>query len=164
MTNRKKAALCASVTALVALAAPFGSSALAQETVRTHDRDVVFDVQHPCTLENVIGDTTVRTTVTETDNGNGTTTVEIHQKTHGQQLLGVVSGDWYTFNGAVDSHTTETILGSSGTVETKTIFIHTSEDVAFEEEPGMDDFHQRLDFIVNPLLPPTVIRDTGECK
>jgi hypothetical protein len=76
-----------------------------------------------------------------------------------------VSQDWYVFNENLDSHTSETILGRSGTVETHTRFIHTTEDIAFQEPmQGLDDFHQRLEVVIQPLLPPVVVSDTGHCQ
>jgi hypothetical protein len=138
--------------------------ALVQSSETFHE-EVEFAEEHPCTGEIVEGDTTVRMTITTTDNGDGTTTVDVHQHTHGQQLRGVVSQDWYVFNENMDSHTSETIIGSSGTVDTHTRFIHTTEDLAYQElMQGLDDFHQRLEVVVQPLLPPTVVRDTGHCR
>ena len=47
---------------------------------------------------------------------------------------------------------------------TKTVFVHTSEDLAFQEEPGLDDFHQRFTVTFSPLSPPVVRGLLGECK
>jgi hypothetical protein len=150
------------VLSLGALLLPFAASPAQAET---YHEEVEFASEHPCTGEVVEGDTKVKMTITTTDNGDGTTTVHVHQHTHGQQLLGVVSQDWYVFNENQDSHTTETLLGPSGTVEAHTRFIHTSEDLAYQElVQGLDDFHQRLEIVIQPLLPPVVVRDTGRCQ
>jgi hypothetical protein len=126
--------------------------ALAQS--QQHHEEVEFASDHPCTREFVEGDTKVKMTITTTDNGDGTTTVHVHQHTHGQQLLGVVSGDWYVFNENQDSHTTETIIGPSGSVDTHTRFIHTTEDLAYQElAQGLDDFHQRLEVVIQSRRP-----------
>lgn len=165
MTNRTKASIPAAVAA-VALLIPFSAqTASAQDDTTVHEREVEFASEHPCTHEIVEGDTRVRMTIETTQNDDGTTDVHITQHTHGQQLLGVASQDWYTFNEARDIHQNETLLGNSGTIESRTIFIHTSEDLAYQElAEGLDDFHQRLEVVFSPLLPPTVVRDTGHCK
>lgn len=151
--------------AFVALVLPFAAQPAFAQTSETYKDEVEFASEHPCTREVVEGDTKVKMTITTTDNGDGTTTVDIHQHTHGQQLLGVVSLDWYVFNENQDTHTEETILGSSGSVETHTRFIHTSEDIAYQElAQGLDDFHQKLEVVFTPLLPPVVVRDTGRCQ
>lgn len=153
------------VFAFVALVLPFAAQPAGAQTSESYKEEVEFASDHPCTREIVEGDTKVKMTITTTDNGDGTTTVDVHQHTHGQQLLGVVSQDWYVFNENQDSHTTETIGGSTGTVETHTRFIHTSEDLAYQELlQGLDDFHQKLEVVVQPLLPPVVVRDTGRCQ
>jgi hypothetical protein len=152
------------VVAAAALVLPL-SAAPAFAQTQTHQEEVEFASEHPCTREIVEGDTKVKMTITTTDNGDGTTTVHVRQHTHGQQLLGVVSQDWYVFNENQDSETTETIFGQSGTVETHTRFIHTTEDLAHQElVQGLDDFHQRLEVVIQPLLPPVVVRDTGQCR
>ena len=167
MTNRTRLSASAAVIALVAVALPLAGGTASAETVKTHDKDVVFDAQHECTGENVSGDTTVKMTITTTENDDGTTTVHTHQKTHGQQLEGFPSLDQYTFNGAEDVETTETLLGPSGTSSIKTIFIHNGEGpvgTAVGSLEGMDDFHLRQDLIISPILPPTMVRDSEECK
>lgn len=164
MTNRTRLSASAAVVALTAFALPLAGGTALAETVKTHEKEVVFDAEHPCTKENVIGDTRVKMTITTTEHDDGTTTVETVQHTHGQQLYGVISQDWYTFNNAEDVRKTETIFGSSGTAESKTQFIHTDEDIANLEVPGEDDFHQKLDIVISPLLPPVVVKDTGRCQ
>lgn len=160
MTNWKKGSTFASVLAAVSLMLPLSNVASAE----TYREEVEFASTHPCTGELVEGDTKVKMTINTTNNPDGTMTVDITQQTHGQQLLGLVSQDWYVFNEGQDTSETFTLLGPSGSVTTRTTFIHTSEDVAFQEEPGLDDYHQRLLVTFTPLLPPTVVRDTGECK
>ena len=167
MTNRTRLSASAAVIALVAVALPLAGGIASAETVKTHDREVIFDSQHECTGENVVGDRTVRTTITTTEHDDGTTTIHTHQKTHGQQLVGFPSTDQYTFNGAVDVHTTETILGRSGTAQFKTIFIHNGEGpvgTAVGAQQGVDDFHLKQDVVVSPILPPTVVLTGEECK
>lgn len=164
MTKRIKGLIPATVFSVVALVLPLTANTAFAQTQQVHERDVEFASQHPCTEELVEGDTTVHMTITTTNNPDGTMTVKVKQHTHGQQLLGVISQDWYTFNDAEDTEETFTLLGPAGSVSTKTIFIHTSEDVAFQEEPGLDDLHQRFAIAFSPLLPPTVVRDTSECK
>lgn len=158
MTNRTKASIPASLIAL-ALVLPLGATPASAQPQHVHEDEVVFASQHPCTEEPVEGDTKVKMTITTTENSNGTTSVKIRQHTHGQQLLGVISQDWYVFNDAQDEETTYTLFGPSGSVDTWTRFIHTSEDVAFNEEPGKDDYFQRTSVIFSPLLPPTLVED-----
>lgn len=163
MTKRNKALIPAAALCAVALLLPFTASPAFAQT-QTFEEEIEFAGDHPCTLEPLQGDTRVRMTITTTNNPNGTMTVRIHQHTHGQQLLGLVSNDWYVFNEGEDTVTETTLLGPAGTTNTKTIFVHTSEDLAFQEEPGLDDYHQRLVVTFSPLLPPTVLKDTAECK
>lgn len=163
MTKRNKGLIPAAALAAVALMLPLSGNALAQ-TQQVHEDDVEFASVHNCTGETVQGDVFVHMTITQTANPDGTTTVSIKQHTHGQQLLGLISGDWYTFNDAQDQTETFTIFGSAGTVTTRTEYIHTTEDVAFQEEPGKDDFHQRLAVTFSPLLPPVITKSTAECK
>ena len=131
---------------------------------QTHKFETEFPPDHPCTHEPLEGDLRVRWTIVTQDNPDGTMKVTIHQHTHGQQLLGLISLDWYVFNGAQDTHQEFTLLGPSGSVTTKTVFVHTSEDLAFQEEPGLDDFHQRFTVTFSPLSPPAVSGLAGECK
>lgn len=161
MTKLRKASSIAAALAAVALVLP--SPALAQ-TQHIHEDEVEFASIHNCTGEAVQGDVWVKYTITQTDNGDGTTTVKIKQHTHGQQLLGLISNDWYVFNDAQDTEETFTVFGSTGTVSTRTDYIHTTEDVAYQEEPGKDDFHQRLAFTFSPLLPPVITKSTSECR
>jgi hypothetical protein len=160
MTKVRKASAIASALAAVALALPLSSPASAA----TYQEEIEFATDHPCTREIVEGDTTVRMTINTTSNPDGTQTVQVIQHTHGQQLLGVVSQDWYVFNEGENTNESFTLVGPSGSISTRTTFIHTSEDLAYQEVPGMDDFHQRLLVTFTPLLPPTIVRDTGECK
>lgn len=162
MKRSRKALVPTAVLAAVGLLLPLSGTASAE--TQTFHEEVQFSSTHPCTGELVEGDTKVKMTITTTNNPDGTMTVGIHQHTHGQQLLGVVSQDWYVFNDGQNSSETFTLLGPSGTVATRTTYIHTSEDVAFQEQPGLDDFHQRLVVTFTPLLPPTVVKDTSECK
>jgi hypothetical protein len=161
MTNWRKGSIPATLLSVVALVLPLTASPAHAETYR---EDVEFSSVHNCTLEAVQGDAWVKITIETTDNGNGTTTVAMKQHTHGQQLLGLISGDWYVFNNGEDFTDTATIFGSSGTVYSRTEYIHTTEDVAFQETAGLDDYHQRLKFTFSPLLPPVVTKDTAECK
>lgn len=157
MTNSRKAFIPAVLA--VALALPLTASSAFAQTQHVHEDEVVFASQHPCTEEPVEGDTKVKMTITTTENSNGTMSVKIRQHTHGQQLLGVISQDWYVFNDAQDEETEFTLLGPAGSVDTWTRFIHTSEDIAYNEEPGKDDYFQRNSVVFSPLLPPTVIED-----
>lgn len=161
MTRFGKAHVWATVASAVALALPlFAKPALAE----TFHEEVEFAAVHDCTGETVEGDTKVRVTFTTTENSDGTTTVHTKQHTVGSQLRGVISNDKYTFNNSEDVEETFTILGSFGSIKFKTIFVHSTEDVAFEEEPGKDDFHQKFNATFAPLLPPVVTKDTAECK
>jgi hypothetical protein len=49
-------------------------------------------------------------------------------------------------------------------VFSRTEYIHTGESLAFQEEPGLDDYHQRLKFTFSPFLPPVITRDTADCR
>lgn len=160
MTRIRKAR-AATVASAVALALPLLAN---PAPAATYQEEVQFSSTHQCTQEPVEGDTKVRMTITTTENSDGTTTVHTKQHTVGSQLRGLISNDKYTFNDSQDVETTETILGAAGTVETKTIFVHSSEKVAYLEQPGVDDLHQRLDVVITPLLPPTVVMDDTECK
>lgn len=160
MTNWRKAASVTTGLAAVALMLPLSSFAAAE----TYHEEVEFATTHPCTQEPVEGDTKVKMTINTTNNPDGTMGVTIHQHTHGQQLLGLISQDWYVFNDGQNTSESYTLLGPSGSVATRTTFIHTSEDIAYLEPQGMDDYHQRLVVTFTPLLPPTVLKDTGECK
>lgn len=161
MPNRRRASTRAALLALTFLVTAAGPAVAASETYQV---EIEFPPDHPCTHEPLEGDLRVRWTIVTQDNPDGTMTVTIHQHTHGQQLLGLVSQDWYVFNGAQDTHETFTLLGSSGHVTTKTVFVHTSEDLAFQEERGLDDFHQRFTVTFSPFTPPVVTGTTGECK
>lgn len=161
MTKLRKASAVAAALAAVALVLP--SPAFAQ-TQHIHEDDVEFASVHNCTGEAVQGDVWVKFKITQTANSDGTTTIEVKQLTHGQQLLGLVSGDWYVFNDGQDSTETFTLLGPTGTVSSRTTYIHTGEDLAFQEQLGLDDFHQRLEITFSPLLPPVITKSTSECK
>jgi hypothetical protein len=161
LTRSRKAHAVATVASAVALALPLFASPAA---AATYSEEIEFASEHECTGEPVAGDTRVRYTITTTENPDGTTTVHTKQHTVGSQLRGLISNDKYTFNDAQDVETTETIVGNAGTVRTKTIFVHSSEHVAYLEQPGADDLHQRLDIVLTPLLPPTIVLDDTECK
>lgn len=163
MSNRKKRLLFAAVTALACIEVAATPSAAIAAT-ETYQREIEFTPDHPCTHEPLEGDLRVRWTIVTQDNPDGTMKVTIHQHTHGQQLLGLISQDWYVFNGGQDTHESFTLAGPSGSVTTKTVFVHTSEDLAFQEEPGLDDFHQRFTVTFSPFAPPVVTGFTAECK
>ncbi|HEX2296566.1 MAG TPA: hypothetical protein VHN37_14835 [Actinomycetota bacterium] len=151
----------AAAAAAVAVAVPlFARPALAE----TYRDEIVFDQEHECTLENVVGDTKVKITIETKNNPDGTTTVKSTQHTHGSQLRGVISGDKYVFNNSEDVVETFTLLGSSGSVKSKTIFVHNGESVANLETPGLDDFHQHFSMTFSPLLPPVILKDRAECQ
>ncbi|HYO61097.1 MAG TPA: hypothetical protein VEU29_04290 [Actinomycetota bacterium] len=157
MTKSRKAFIPAVLA--IALAIPLTATSALAQTQHVHEDEVVFASQHPCTEEPVEGDTKVKMTITTTENSDGTTTVKVRQHTHGQQLLGTFSQDWYVFNDAQDEETTYTLFGPAGSVDSWTRFIHTTEDVAFNEEPGKDDYFQRTSIVFSPLLPPVLIED-----
>jgi hypothetical protein len=160
MTKWRKASIPAAILAAVSLV-PLAATPASAETFR---EEIEFANVHNCTGETVQGDVWVKMTITTTDNGDGSTTVRIHQHTHGQQLLGLVSNDWYVFNEGEDRVEEFTIFGGTGTVVSRTDYIHTTEDLAFQEEPGKDDFHQRLSITFSPLLPPVVNRADSDCR
>ncbi|HEX2196481.1 MAG TPA: hypothetical protein VHJ76_06100, partial [Actinomycetota bacterium] len=123
------------VVSAVALALPlFANPALAE----TYHEEIEFASEHECTQEPVEGDTKVRYTINTTENSDGTTTVHTKQHTVGSQLRGVISNDHYTFNDSQDVDETFTLFGSTGTVRTKTVFVHSTEQVAYLEQPGLD--------------------------
>ena len=119
---------------------------------------------HPCTLEPVEGDGRVHLVMTTTTNPDGSTRVRVLQQTHGQTLIGAISGDQYVFNNGDDVLAEETFFGSSGRIITRLEFIHQGEDVAYLETPGFDDFHERLVITFTPLNPPTIQRDRQKCQ
>ena len=125
---------------------------------------VEFSVAHECTRELVQGETRVHMVITTSENPDGSTHVRIHQQTHGQSLVGLVSGDEYVFNNGEDVVEHFDLLGTSGRVVSRTEFIHKGEDQAFQEPLGLDDWHQRLILTFTPLLPPTIERDRSECR
>lgn len=161
MTRFKKAHAVATAASAALLALPLLAP---PASAATYHEEIEFASTHTCTQEPIEGDTKVRYTITTTDNGDGTTTVHTKQHTVGSQLRGLISNDKYTFNDSQDAETTETLAGSFGTISTKTIFVHSSEDVAYLEQQGLDDLHQRLDIVIAPLLPPTVVMEDTECK
>jgi hypothetical protein len=161
LTRFKSTHVPVTVASLVALALPvFASPAVAA----TYHEEVEFATEHECTGEIVEGDTKVRMTINTTENSDGTTTVHTKQHTVGSQLRGVVSNDHYTFNGSQDVESTDTIFGSAGVVDGKIVFVHSSEDVAYLEQPGLDDLHQRYTLTFAPLLPPVLVLTQDECK
>ena len=149
------------VASAVALIIPVYAGPASAET---YHEEIEFASQHECTQETVEGDTKVRITVNTTDNPDGTTTVNTKQHTVGSQLRGLISNDKYTFNNSQDTEQTDTLLGSVGTVDSKTVFVHSSEDVAYLEQPGLDDLHQRFTLTFAPLLPPVLTLGQDECK
>lgn len=161
LTRLKSTRVPVTLASLVALALPLLAN---PAFAATYQEEVEFATEHECTGEIVEGDTKVRITVNTTENSDGTTTVHTKQHTVGSQLKGVVSNDHYTFNGSQDVETTDTILGSAGTVDGKIVFVHSSEDVAYLEQPGVDDLHQRFTLTFAPLLPPVFQLTQNECK
>ena len=125
---------------------------------------VEFSTIHNCTGEPVEGDTRVHMVITTSENRDGSTHVRVHQQTHGQSLVGLLSGDEYVFNNGEDVVEHFDLLGGTGRVVTRTEFIHKGEDQAFLEPLGLDDWHQRLVVTFTPLLPPTIERDRSECR
>lgn len=144
-----------------AVALPLSATPASAET---YHEEVEFAATHNCTGETVEGDTKVKVTFNTTENSDGTTTVHTKQHTVGSQLRGLISNDKYTFNNSEDVEETFTILGTTGSIRFKTIFVHSTEDVAYQEEPGLDDFHQKFSATFVPLLPPVVTKDTADCK
>lgn len=140
MKLRKKIAFGLALGATAALALPFGASA------ESSQEEIFFSGPHFCTRENVSGDTRVKMDVETTDNGNGTTTITTRQRAHGEQMVGNISLDYYVLNESSDRVETTMIVGSTGTIEVDTHFIHMSEDQAFAEIPGMDDLKQKTEF------------------
>ncbi len=147
-------------TSVVGMLLAGGASAETQ----TFKAVVEFSATHECTREVVEGETRVHMVITTSENPDGSTHVRIHQQTHGQTLVGAISGDEYVFNNGQDVVSDFVILGETGRVVTRTEFIHQGEDVAFLESPGLDDFHQRLIVTFSPLLPPTIERERTECR
>ena len=145
------------------LVAPLFAGPASAET-QTFRAVVEFSAMHECTRETVEGDTRVHMVITTSENPDGSTHVRIHQQTHGQTLVGTISGDEYVFNNGQDMTTDFDLIGETGRVVTRTEFIHQGEDPAFLELPGLDDFHQRLIVTISPLLPPTVERERSECR
>lgn len=165
MTKWRKGSIPAAAFLAVALVLPLSATPAAAQAQTVHQDEIPFGSIHRCTGEPVEGDTDVHTTTIIKDNGNGTTTVKVKQHTHGQQLLGTVSQDWYVFNENEDTETEFTLLGPSGGGDIWTRFIHTTEDVAFQEEPGKDDYFQRTSIVISPLLPPTFVEDErDDCR
>jgi hypothetical protein len=161
LTRRKSTRVLVTAASAVALALPvFASPAFAE----TYHEEIEFASEHECTGEVVEGDTKVRITINTTENSDGTTTVKTKQHTVGSQLQGVISNDHYTFNNSEDVEQTNTLLGNAGTIESKTVFVHSSEQVAYLEQPGLDDLHQRFTITFAPLLPPVLVLTQDECK
>ena len=161
LSRFKKAHAPLTVATVVALALPLMANTAFAET---YQEEIEFSSTHNCTQEPVEGDTKVRITVDTTENSDGTTTVHTKQHTVGSQLRGLISNDKYTFNNSEDVDETFTILGSSGVTRSKTIFVHSTEDVAYLEQPGKDDFHQKFTLTFSPLLPPVLVKDDTDCK
>lgn len=161
LTRFKKAHVPVTVASIVAVALPLLAN---PASAATYHEEIEFAATHNCTGEPVEGDTKVRITVDTTENSDGTTTVKTKQHTVGSQLKGLISHDHYTFNNSEDVEETATILGSAGYVKSRTVFVHSSEDVAYAEQPGLDDFHQKFTLTFAPLLPPVLSKDSSECK
>lgn len=161
LTRFRKAHVPVTVATIAAIALPLMASPASAATY--HD-EIEFATTHNCTGEPVEGDTKVRITIDTSENPDGTTTVHTKQHTVGSQLRGLISNDKYTFNNSEDLTETTTLLGSAGTVKSRTVFVHSSEDVAYLEQPGLDDFHQHFTFTFAPLLPPVLSKDKAECK
>ncbi|HYO61096.1 MAG TPA: hypothetical protein VEU29_04285 [Actinomycetota bacterium] len=149
------------VASIVAVALPLLAN---PASAATYHEEIEFATTHNCTGEPVEGDTKVRITVDTTENSDGTTTVKTKQHTVGSQLRGLISNDKYTFNNSEDVEETATLFCSAGHIKSRTVFVHSSEDVAYTEQPGMDDFHQHFTMTFAPLLPPVLTKDKTECK
>lgn len=161
LTRFKCTRVPVTVASIVALALPLLANPAVAET---YHQEVEFSSTHDCTQEPVEGDTKVKITVNTTENSDGTTTVKTKQHTVGSQLRGLISNDKYTFNNSEDVEETFTLLGSTGQVKSRTVFVHSSEHVAYLEQPGLDDFHQKFTLTFAPLLPPVLTKDSSECK
>lgn len=161
LTRFRKAHVPVTVASIVAVALPLLAN---PASAATYHEEVEFATTHNCTQEPVEGDTKVKYTINTTENSDGTTTVHTKQHTVGSQLRGLISNDKYTFNNSEDVEETFTLLGSAGSIKVKTIFVHSTEDVAYLESPGLDDFHQKFNMTFAPLLPPVITKDTAECK
>lgn len=161
MTRFKSTRVPVTLASILAVALPLLANPAMAET---YHNEVEFSATHECTGEQVEGDTKVKVTFNTTENSDGTTTVHTKQHTVGSQLRGLISNDKYTFNNSEDVEETFTILGSFGSIKFKTIFVHSSENVAYLEQPGKDDLHQKFSATFAPLLPPVVTKDTSECK
>jgi hypothetical protein len=161
LTRFRSTRVPVTVASLVALALPLFAG---PASAATYHEEIEFASEHECTGETVEGDTKVRMTVDTTENSDGTMTVHTKQHTVGSQLKGLISNDHYTFNGSQDVETTDTLLGPAGTVDGKTVFVHSSEDVAYLEQQGLDDLHQRFSLTFAPLLPPVLVLTQDECK
>lgn len=161
LTRFRKAHVPVTLASIVAVALPLSAGPASAETY--HER-IEFAAVHNCTGETVEGDTKVRITIDTTENSDGTTTVHSKQHTVGSQLRGVISNDKYTFNNSEDVDETFTLLGSAGTHKSRTVFVHSSEHVAYLEQPGLDDFHQKFTLTFAPLMPPVLTKDSAECK
>ena len=159
MTRRRNASNLAAAFLAAALVLPLSATPALAQTQTVHEQNIPFGAIHPCTKEPVQGPTDVHTTIITQSNPDGSTTVRVRQHTHGQQMLGDVSLDWYTFNDAENADTEFTFFGPSGSRDIWTRWVHTSEDVAFEEEPGLDDYFQRTTIFISPFLPPTIVED-----
>jgi hypothetical protein len=75
---------------------------VASAETQTFKAVVEFSAIHECTRELVEGETRVHMVITTSENPDGSTHVRVHQRTHGQTLLGAVSGDEYVFNNGED--------------------------------------------------------------
>ena len=165
MKISKRISLGVILAASAALLVPGGAMPV---NAASSQEEIPFDSIHFCTRENVTGDTKVHMTVDTQDNGNGTTTITTKQHAHGEQLVGNMSGDFYVFNERSERVETDLVIGSQGTFDVDTHFIHMSEDQAFLEFPGMDDLKQTSTFMFvrDPILGDTLfpVGAQSECK
>ncbi|HEX2058049.1 MAG TPA: hypothetical protein VHI71_06730 [Actinomycetota bacterium] len=159
MTKWRKVSIPAAAVAAVALVLPLSATPAAAQAVTEHHREIPFGAIHPCTKETVEGPTDLHVTTIMQENGDGTTTVKVRQHAHAEQMIGDASLDFYTFNENQQTDTEVTILSSGGSTDIWTRWIHTSEDVAFQEEPGLDDYFQKTTIFFSSLLPPTFVED-----
>jgi hypothetical protein len=143
---------------------PFAVSPAQGETVTETQHDVPFSSLHNCTMENVIGDTTVHATITITTGTDGIKQVHFLQRTHGTHMIGANSGDSYNFNNAEDYHEHFTVGNAGGHVVTRTEYIHHGEGLAHLEQQGEDDFHQRITLLIPATGPPTIVKTEAECR
>jgi hypothetical protein len=163
LKKRTKLGAAFAAAALMTIVMPFGPS-VAQAANETHF-EVEYSDTHECTHEQVTGDLRVHYTTQTTNNSDGTTTVVIKQHAHGSHLEGVFSADEYMMNEVTDTEETFVLNTSAGgIIETRTVFIHKGEELAFTEVPGLDDLHQRLTFAFLPIGDPELVMEDTDCR